>query len=137
MKCTRRGASTRRRLAVVVNSASSMELRRVEGATRFLFADGAAHFVEAGLDEFLRIERRFAGEQFVEQHAEAVNIGAGVDIQPAHFSLFRADVGGRADEFIKLGVNSLVGQPAFGGLGDAEVNHLGHGHAVVERDKYI
>ncbi len=50
----------------------------------------------------------------------------------AHLRLLRAHVGGRADELLERGVNRLVGQALVaGGFGDAEVNDLGDGHAVV------
>ena len=35
------------------------------------------------------------------------------------------------------GEDRLVGQPAFRRLGDAEINHLGHRHAVVQRDQDV
>ena len=31
----------------------------------------------------------------------------------------------------------LSRQPSLGGLGDAEINHLGHRHAVVQRDQDV
>ena len=37
----------------------------------------------------------------------------------------------------KCGEEGLVGQPLFGGLGDAEINHLGHRHAVVGYDQNV
>ena len=38
---------------------------------------------------------------------------------------------------MQLRVNRRVGQPPFRRLGDAEVDDLGHGHAVVQRDENI
>jgi hypothetical protein len=35
------------------------------------------------------------------------------------------------------GEQRLVGEAPLGGLGDAEVDHLGHGHAVVQRDEDV
>jgi hypothetical protein len=88
--------------------------------------------------QFLRVEGRAAGEQFVEQHAEAVDVAAGVDVQPAHLRLFRAHVGRGADELVELREDrGLSVSPAFGGLGDAEVDDLGDGHAVVEGDEDV
>jgi hypothetical protein len=43
---------------------------------------------------FLAIKRGLAGQQFVREHAKAVNVAARVDVQAAHLSLFRADVSG-------------------------------------------
>ena len=43
----------------------------------------------------------------------------------------------RANELVQLRVNRLVRQPAFRRLGDAEINHLRHRHAVVQRDEDV
>jgi hypothetical protein len=37
-----------------------------------VFADHPADFVEAGFDERIAVERRLAGEQLIEQHAEGI-----------------------------------------------------------------
>ena len=87
--------------------------------------------------QFLRIERRAARQQFVEQHAQAVDVAARVDVQPAHLRLFRTHVRRRADELLQLRVNRLVRQPSFRRLGNAEINHLRHRHAVVQRDQDV
>ncbi len=90
------------------------------------------------MHQFLWIEGRLAGEQFVEQHAERVNVGARVNVEAAHERLLRAHVGGRADELLERGKDSLVRERfAGGGFGDAEINHFGHGHAVVHGDKNV
>ena len=52
--------------------------------------------------QFTGVEGRFAGEQFVEQHSQAVNVAAGIDVQAAHLRLLRTHVGGRADELLEL-----------------------------------
>ena len=54
-----------------------------------------------GRHQLLRIERRAAGQQFVEQHAQAVDVAARVDVQPAHLRLLRAHVSRRADELVQ------------------------------------
>ena len=46
-------------------------------------------------------------------------------------------VGGRADELLEGGIDGLVGQAALRGLGNAEINHLGHGHAVVQGNEDV
>ena len=83
------------------------------------------------------VKRRFAGEHFVEQHAKAVDVRASVNIQSAHLGLLGAHVGGRAHEGLELGEEGLVRQTLIHGLGDAEVNDLGHRHAIVERYKNV
>jgi hypothetical protein len=69
-----------------------------------------AHDVEAGGDQCLGIERSLASEQFVKQHAQAVDVRAGVDVESAHFGLLGADVGRGADECLELGELRLVRQ---------------------------
>jgi len=66
------------------------------GAGRFFLADRAAHFLQTRRQQFLLIQRRLAGEQFVEQHAERVDIGACVNLEGGQRGLLRTHVGGRA-----------------------------------------
>ena len=82
------------------------------GPHRFFLADRPAHLVQSGLQQFFGIKRRLAGEQFVEQHAQRVDVAARVNVQPAHLRLFRTHVGRRADELFERGEQRLVGQPA-------------------------
>ena len=97
------------------------------GLGRLGFPDRAAHFIEADLEQFLRIEGRAAGHQLVEQDAQGVDVAAGVDVQVGHESLLGAHVGGGADELLEGGVDRLVGeQLAAGGLGHPEIDHLRH-----------
>jgi hypothetical protein len=102
-----------------------------------LLANGAAHFIQTGGEQVLRVEGRAAREQFVEQHAKAVNVAARVNVQAGQHRLLGTHVGGRADELFKRGEERLIGQPPRRGLGDAEVNHLGNGHAVVDGDEDV
>ena len=104
---------------------------------RLLLADDPADLVEAGLAQPLLVERRGAGEQFVEQHAQRVDVAAGVDVQAAHLGLLGAHVQRRADHLAEAGEERLLGQLLTDGLGDAEVDDLGHRHAVVQRDQDV
>ena len=61
-------------------------LRRVEGFGGSTSRMQPAHLVKAGLQQFLGVERRAAGEQFVEQHAKAVDVAAGVDVESAQLA---------------------------------------------------
>ena len=86
------------------------------------------------------IEWRFAGEQFVEQDAERVDVAAGVYIHFADRRLFRAHVFQRADHGAVLREQGPLGQSRRAGthrLGHAEVDHLGDRLAVVERDHHV
>src|SRR5713226_8939189 len=96
------------------------------GLWRFRLQNRAANLVQARLPQGFRVEWGRAGQKFVEQHAQAVDVTARVDVQAAHFGLLRTHVGGRADELLEGGEDGLVGQAlAGGGLGDAEINDLG------------
>ncbi len=103
----------------------------------FVVANDAPHLVQPGAQQLCAVERRAAREQFVEQHAEAVNVAARVHVHTAHLRLLGTDVSGRAEERVKLGEERLVGEPLARGLGNAEVNHLGHGRTVVDRDENV
>ena len=48
--------------------------------------------------------------QFIEQHAQAVEVAPSVNIQGAHLGLFRTHVGGRADELFEGGEKCVIGQ---------------------------
>ena len=127
------GASEWRRCATAVKSAVEHRAQSRGRPRRFFFANRAAQFIQARLQKFLGIKGRHPREQFVKQHAQRVNIAARVDVQPAHFRLLRAHVRRRADELLECREQRLVGQSPLRGLGDSEINHLRHRHAVVQR----
>jgi hypothetical protein len=83
------------------------------------------------------VEGRLAGQQFVEQDSERVHIGAGVDIVAAQLGLFRTHVGRGAEQFVGVGEDGGVVRVRLGGLGDAEVDDLGHGSIVLEGDQNV
>ena len=126
-----------RRLAVVVSSSPCSVANRVLGPYRLLFADRLAHRVNARDHQLLRIKRRAARSAIRKAARPGVNVAARVNVQPAHLRLLRTHVGRRADELLQLRVNRLVRQPPFRRLGDAEINHLRHRHAVVQRDEDV
>jgi hypothetical protein len=68
---------------------------------RFFFADDAADFIKTGLEQPPGIEGCFAGQQFIKQHAQTVNIAARVNVQPAHLRLLRTHVGRGANELFE------------------------------------
>ena len=83
--------------------------------------------------EFFRVERCLAGQQFIEQHAQAVDVCARVDVQTAHLRLLRAHVGRRANELLEAGEHCLIRELNVGGrFGDAEIDHLGDRHAIMQ-----
>ena len=110
------------------------------GAGRFLLAEDAAHLVEGGVLQGLGLERGGAGEQFVEEDAEGVDVGAGVDVGGVGVGagLLRAHVGRGADHLLEAGEERLVGEVGLHRLGDAEVDHLGHRlGAVLDGDEDV
>ena len=64
---------------------------------RLLLADDPPHLVVRRLAQPLLVERRRAGQQLVQQHAQAVDVAARVHVQPAHLRLLGAHVQRRAD----------------------------------------
>ena len=78
------------------------------GSRRLLFADHAADFVEPRIFELLAVERRAAGEQLVEQHAQRIDVAARVDVQAAAFRLLGAHVERRADHLAVAGEHRLA-----------------------------
>jgi hypothetical protein len=107
------------------------------GSLRLLLANRLAHRVEAGGHQLLRVERRAPGQEFVEHHAQAVDVTARVNVQPAHLRLLRTHGGRRANELMQLCINRRVGQATFGCFRDAEINHLWHRHPIVQRDEDV
>src|SRR5205823_4969595 len=99
--------------------------------------DGPAHFVQTGFEQFLGVERGLAREQFVEQHAQAVNVAAGIDVHTRELRLLGTHVSGCAEKLLEPGEDGLLRQLHLRGLGDAEINDLGHGHAIIGGDQNV
>ena len=76
-------------------------------------------------------------QQFVEEHTQGVDVAAGVDVQVVEHRLLGAHVLRRADDPAETRVNGALGQGGAGGLGHAEVDHLGHRLIVVESDQDV
>jgi hypothetical protein len=104
---------------------------------RLLLANDPAHLIQAGLEQALGRERRLAREHFVEEHAEAVDVAPRVDVEAAHLGLLGTGVGRRANERLELREIALVRQALVRRLGDAEVDDLGHSHAVIDGDEDV
>ena len=89
---------------------ASIVLKRVEGRGGSFSRIVRRISSRPACSKLLGVERRLAGQQFVKQHAQAVNVAARVNVQPAHLRLLRTHVGGRADELLEGGEERLVGQ---------------------------
>ena len=104
------------------------------GFGRFGFGDDALHLSIAHAEEFFGREGCGSSEEFVEKHAQGVNVGSCVDVESAHFRLFRTHIGRGAYHLGVVGEQGLFGKFLVGRLGDAEVDDLGDGIAVVQGD---
>ena len=76
-------------------------------------------------------------QQFVQQHAQRVDIAACVDVQPAHLGLFGAHVQRSADHLGKAGKHRPLGELLTGRLGHSEVDDLWHRSAIVQGDQHV
>ena len=115
--------STRRFMADTVDAAPRLLMRLLgRGGS----SSRRVRWISArpGPAQRLRVEGAFAREQLVEQHAERVDVRAGVDVEVRHLRLLGAHVLRRADELPELGEERVLGEPLRGGLGDAEVDDL-------------
>ena len=72
------------------------------GPRRLVFPERPLDLGEARRTKRLRVEGPFAGEQLVEQHAERVDVRAGVDVEIRHLRLLGAHVLRRADELTRV-----------------------------------
>ncbi len=105
---------------------------------RFVVANQPQHLVQGRPLQRLPRDRRRAGQQLVEDHAQGVDVGPGVDVQRVEGRLLRRHVQRRAGDAAKGGEQALLGQPhPAGGLGQAEVDHLGHRAVVVRLDQDV
>src|SRR5207249_5821294 len=95
------------------------------------------HFGQAPGQQFLRVERRLARQQFVEQDSQTINVRPRINVQAGHLRLFRAHIRRRADELLEGREERLVRERPGSGLGDSKINNLWDGHAVVDGDEYV
>ena len=92
--------------------------------------------VSCNSERFAR-ERRASCEKLVEHHAQRVNVGTRVDIDRRRLSLLRAHILERAHDGAELGEQRSFGESLIDRLGDAEVDYLGDGTAIMERDEHV
>src|SRR5262245_60402697 len=78
-----------------------------------------------------------SGEQFVQDDAECVDIGSSIDVGGLTARLFGSHILERAHDRAELRRQRLVGQPPAGRLGDAKVNYLRHGAAIIGGYQYV
>ncbi len=120
-----------RRRARVACSSGGSSAKSAEGRGGLDFEQGANESGHARAGQLGVGERRLADEHFAEQGAEAVDVATRIDGTPVARDLFRAHVGGGADELGRLGVLGPMADAFVDGLGDAEVDQLGRGPAAL------
>ncbi len=106
-------------------------------AHRILLTDDPPDLVEADSAQHLRLEGQSAGEQLVEDHAERVDVGAGVDVDAGHLRLFGRHVLEGADELTQLRVQGPLRQVLVRRLGHTEVDDLGDRPVLLDGDEDV
>lgn len=114
------------------------EASDADGGTRgFFLAQDADELRVADAGEACAVEGGPAREELVEDDAEGVDVGAGVDVAAVHACLLGGHVLGRAEELRGAGDGGLVGELRADGLGDPEVDDLGMRLAVDHGDEDV
>ena len=101
---------------------------------RLHFANHTPHFVEPRCPQDLFVERGRAGQQFVQQDSERIDVAPRVHVQAAQLRLLGRHVQGRADHLPVGREQRPVGQLLVQGFRDAEIDHFHDGLVVVQRD---
>ena len=107
------------------------------GSRRIDLANDAPDFIHARLRHGRGVDRRVSGEQFVKQHAEAVDVAPRVDVERGQPRLLGRHVEWRAHHMLELGEEGRVREPTLRGLGHAEINDLRHRLTVVDRHEDV
>lgn len=87
--------------------------------------------------ELFTREWRGARQQLVQKHAETVDIGPCVDVASIELGLLGTHVFQRADDAAEARCQGPLGQSLAERLGDAEVDDLGYGLAVIRGDQHV
>ena len=127
-----RGGGVRQRASRVGFRSSARLAQPRARCRRILLPDHPPHPVPSRGEQILVAKGREPGQEFVQQHPQAVDVRTRVDVQPGQFRLLRTHIGWRSDELVQLRMDRFAGQAAFSRLGDAEVDHFGHGHTVLD-----
>ena len=104
---------------------------------RLLLPDDPPHLVVPDRLEPLLVERGRAGQQFVEEYAERVDVRASVHVEVTHPGLLGRHVQRRTDHLRDAGEQRLLRQHLPQRLGHAEVDHLDDRGRVVPRDQDV
>ena len=85
----------------------------------------------------LALERRGAGQQLVEQHAQRIDVAAGVDVELVELGLLGAHVLDRADHLAELGEHRPFGELLAVALATPKSITFGTGLVVVLGDQHV
>ena len=73
--------------------------------------DDATHLIQASTHKPLPSKGSAAGQQFVEEHAQRIDVAARINVDAADIRLLRAHISRRAYELMQLRVNRAIRQP--------------------------
>ena len=104
---------------------------------RLLLANDPQHFVKRRLLQPFSLEGRRAGQQLIEQHAQRIDVAAGVDVELVELGLLGTHVLHRPEHLAELREHRPFGQLLRRGLGHAEVDHFRHGMVVVLSHEHV
>ena len=107
------------------------------GPGRLNLANDPAHLIVSSRDQRLGIEWRAAGQQFIQENTQRINVAPGINVQSTERRLLRAHVNRGSNELFEPGGKRFVCKPVLGGFGDTEIDDLGHGLHAVERNHDI
>ena len=116
--------------------------RLVRGESRagfrgFFLLNDANHLRQRRLLEPLGVDRPQPRQQFVQNHAQRVDVGPGVDVDIREARLLRRHVFQRPDDRAEAGRHRLFGQFAGGRLGHTKVDHLRYRATVHHRHQDV
>ena len=114
-----------------------MALEAHAGPGRLLLANLPQDLEDRRIPKTLSAKRRRPCQQFVQQHAERINVAAGVDVELVELSLLGTHVLEGADDRSEFGEQRTLGELDAGGLGQAEVDHLRHRLVIVQTDHHV
>lgn len=130
-----------RRLAAPLfgNSAAGSAGLAEPGARRgwIFLANQPQNLQQCRLLQPLPRQRRAAGHQFIEQHAQAVDVRARIDIDRIELCLLRAHVLQRADDAAEAREQRTLGKRLAHRLSHAEIDDFWHRLAVITGDEDI
>jgi len=107
------------------------------GRLRIFLTDDASDVLRPSLPESLGIEGEYPGQQFVQDHAQRIDISSRVNALGGRFGLLGTHVLRRPDKLALLGIQGPLRQGLGQGLGNAKVDDLGDRPVLRERHQDV